>query len=87
MTRGRNHPGPSAARKAVLAGLIGSTLLLGGCSAVEGALWGAYLGAIIGAPSGAADVGAAIGAGIGAVIGAESERCGCHACTAHYYRY
>ena len=89
MARTRSTAGVMALKLALLTGLVGSTGLLGGCSAGEGALWGAWIGALIGQDAGSAGAGAAVGAGIGYAIGSEYERATCHCayCRRHYYDY
>jgi hypothetical protein len=72
-------------KAAILAGLLGSTFVLGGCStAAEGAWLGAWIGALIGGDAEAAGVGAAVGAGVGAIIDAESARSCPHCGHGHY---
>ncbi len=76
----------SVLKAAILAGLLGSTFLLGGCStAAEGAWLGAWIGALIGGDAEAAGLGAAVGAGVGAIIDAESAKSCPHGGHAHYY--
>jgi hypothetical protein len=87
MRRIRGPSRPFVLKAAILAGLLASTLLLGGCSAAaEGAFLGGWIGALIGGDVESAGIGAAVGAGIGAVIDADSGRC-CRRCGHDHYSY
>jgi hypothetical protein len=87
MARFRGTSRPFPLKAAILAGLLGSTFLLGGCStAVEGAWLGAWIGALIGGDAEAAGIGAAVGLGVGAIIDAEAAR-SCPQCGHAHYHY
>jgi ABC-type anion transport system duplicated permease subunit len=88
MARFRGPSRPFALKAAILAGLLGSTFLLGGCSnAAEGAWLGAWIGALIGGDAQSAGIGAAVGAGVGAVIDAETASASCPHCGHVHYQY
>ncbi|MHC4082927.1 MAG: hypothetical protein ACYS15_01050 [Planctomycetota bacterium] len=86
MARFRGPSRPFALKAAILAGLLGSTFLLGGCStAAEGAWLGAWIGALIGGDAESAGIGAAVGAGVGAIIDAEAAKSCPHCGQVHYH--
>ncbi|MHC4218197.1 MAG: hypothetical protein ACYSU7_07030 [Planctomycetota bacterium] len=90
MARFRGPSRPFFLKAALLAGLLGTTFVLGGCSsAAEGAWLGAWIGGLLGGDAESAGIGAAVGAGIGAIIDAESASSGgyCHTCREYHYRY
>jgi hypothetical protein len=86
MVRFRGPSRPFVRKAAILAALLGSTFLLGGCStAAEGAWLGAWIGALIGGDAESAGIGAAVGAGVGAIIDAEAEKSCPHCGHTHYH--